>query len=193
MKNTFFVYIFLLFLAILLLTSCESTTSDTSTTSDIEADQDTVVVGETDKAVAEPVDLILLVYMDNRMQYYMGEMAQQQASSEAVRNYADLVMEQGNEIRVKLEDIAQATNTQMPEVMKAESKAVLDSMSQLPSDEFDKAYLRKAMHEYDENIERLNELISKGDNPMVEGAASDIIDIQQAHMERAAKVLEEIS
>jgi putative membrane protein len=195
MKKTIFVYIFNLFLVIFLLAACEPGTNNTSeAVEDIEVDQDTVLVEEGDEEVAATdVDLILLAFMNNRMQYMMGEIAREQASSEAVRDFAESIVTRDDETRWKLEDIAQATNADLPEMVGAKQRVKVDSISELPAEQFDQAYMEEVVFQYKENIDRLNELIDEADNPMIEGIAAEIIDIQQAHMERAAAVLEEIS
>jgi len=195
MKKTIFVYIFNLFLVIFLLSACEPSTNNTSeAVEDIDVDQDTVLVEEGDEELAATdVDLILLAFMNNRMQYMMGEIAQQQASSEAVRDYAASIVSGETEIRVKLEDMAQATNADLPEIVGAKQRIKVDSISELPAEQFDQAYMEEVVFQYKENIDRLNELIDEADNPMIEGLAAEIIDTQQAQLERATAVLEEMS
>jgi predicted outer membrane protein len=196
MRILFSRHIFSFILASLLFASCSGGTHEgtTDVAEDIDVDKDTVLLKEADEEIgADPADLILLAFMNNRMQYMMGEIAQQQASSEAVRDYAESIVTRDHETRQKLENIAQATDSDMPEAIGAEKRAVIDSIRQLPAERFDEAYMSRVIYEYRENIDRLNELIRDADNPMIEGTAAEIIDIQRDHMQRAARVMEEIS
>lgn len=196
MKTINSFYIFNLFLLIFGITACDTGTNqaDTEATEDINVDQDTVLVKEGDEEIgASDVDLILLAFMNNRMQYLMGEIAQQKAQSEAVRDFAESIVTGDEETRLKLEDMAQASNADLPEAIGATQRVKVDSIRELPEGEFEEAYMREVIYQYRENIDRLNELIDEADNPMIEGLAAEIIDIQQQHMERAEGVLQEIS
>ena len=196
MKMTKSLYIFTLVLLFFGLIACESgnSTGDKEVAEDIEVEQDTFLVEEGDEEIAaSDVDLVLLAYMNNRMQYLMGEVAQEKAESEAVRDYAESIVTRDDETRWKLEDMAKASNANLPEAIGAKQRVKLDSIRELPSEQFDEAYLQEVVYQYRENIDRLNELIREAENPMIEGLAAEIIDIQQEHMRRAENVLEEIS
>ena len=194
--NTKFIFHTTIYLvSFFLLAACDSNNgSGTEATADIDVDQDTILVEEGDEEVgASEADLLLLAYMNNRMQYRMGEIAQEKAENEAVVNFAESVITGDEETRLKLEDMAQAFNTDLPETMGATERVKVDSISELSAAEFEKAYLQETVYQYRENIDRLNELIDEADNPMTEGLAAEVLDIQEQHMERAAAVLEEIS
>jgi len=196
MKTTNSFYFLGLFLIILVSSGCDSSTQQAGSevANNIEVDQDTTLVKEGDEELAAtPTDLVLLAYMNNRMQYRMGEIAQEQAQSEAVRNYAESIITGDEETRLRIEDMAQASNANLPEIIGATERVQIDSIQQLSDDKFDQAYLQEAIRQYRENVDRLNELILEADNPMIEGLAAEIIDIQQQHMERAEGVLKEIS
>lgn len=196
MKMAKSLYIFTLFLLAFGLISCDTgtNTSNTEVAEEIEVEQDTFLVEEGDEEIAaSDVDLILLAFMNNRMQYLMGEIAREKASAEAVRDYAESIVTRDDETRWKIEDMAQATNADLPEAIGATQRVKVDSIRQLPAEQFDEAYMQEVVYQYRENIDRLNELIQEADNPMIEGLAAEIIDIQQGHMRRAAGVLEEIS
>jgi putative membrane protein len=196
MKTTKFFYFLGLFLIILVSSGCNSGTqqNDSGVADNLEVDQDTTLVKEGDEELAATaVDLVLLAYMNNRMQYRMGEIAQQQARSEAVRSYAESIITGDKETRRRIEDMAEASNANLPEVIGATERVKIDSIRQLSDDKFDQAYMQEAIKQYRENVGRLNELILEADNPMIEGLAAEIIDTQQQHMERAEGVLQEIS
>ena len=196
MKMTKALYIFPLFLLIFSLIACDtdSNTANTEVADEVEVEQDTFLVEEGDEEIAaSDVDLILLAFMNNRMQYLMGEIAREKATSEAVRDFAESIVTRDEETRLKLEDMAQASNANLPEAIGAKQRVKIDSIRELPAGEFEEAYMQEVVYQYRENIDRLNELIQEADNPMIEGLAAEIIDIQQGHMRRAASVLEEIS
>lgn len=196
MKKTIFIFIPYLIIGLFVLAACDAgtTNQESGAAEDITVDQDTVLVKEGDEELAATdVDLVLLAFMNNRMQYMMGEIAQEKAQSEAVRDYAESIVTGDEETRVRLEDMAAATNADLPEVIGVVHRAKVDSIRDLPAGSFEQAYLQEVVYQYRENIDRLNELIQEADNPMIEGSAAKIKDIQEQHMRRAQEVLQEIS
>lgn len=193
MKKVIFVYNFGLFLLIFTLGACDSGTRQQVSESSAKSADTVLVEGADDETAAEDVDLVLLAFMNNRLQYHMSDIASEKASSEEVKTFAETLMGVEEEARVKLEELAQVTNTNLPQAIGADQKVNLDSISNLEQQQFDKAYLTKVVNEYDENIDLLNELISKGDNPIVSGLVADIKDFHEEHMLKATSLLEELS
>ncbi len=195
MKKTIFIFIPYLMIGLFTLSACDSgTNQESDAAEDITVDQDTILVKEGDEELAATdVDLVLLAFMNNRMQYMMGIIAQEKAQTEAVRDYAESIVSGDEEIRVRLEDMAAATNADLPEVIGVVQRAKVDSIRELSGEEFEQAYLQEVIYQYRENIDRLNELIQEADNPMIEGLSAEIKDLQEQHMGHAQEVLQEIS
>ncbi|WPP52239.1 DUF4142 domain-containing protein [Catalinimonas niigatensis] len=194
MKKTIFVYIFSSFLVIFMLSACDNATNTNEASQAEEAQADSIIVEDADEEVAaEPVDLVLLAYMNNRLQYHMGALAINATNSESVRDLAQSIVDAEEEMRIKLEELAQATNTNLPEAIGVDQKMKIDSIDSLPQEQFDEAYVTKVIDEYKENTERLNELITKGDNPITAGVVADIKDMQEEQMRKAESLLEELS
>lgn len=194
MKKTIFVYIFSFFLLFFTISACDTATTTNEANQTAEADEDTVIVENADEEMAaEPVDLVLLAYMNNRLQYYMSELAMDSSDSEEVRQLAQSIVDAQEDMRVRLEELAQTTNTDLPEAIGVDQKMKLDSIDSLPQEQFNEAYLTEVINEYKENTERLNELISEGDNPITAGVVDDIKEIQDEQLRKAESLLEELS
>ncbi|MDF9795751.1 putative outer membrane protein [Catalinimonas alkaloidigena] len=195
MKKTIFVYIFSFFLLIFIISACDSSSTNETSDQTAESASDTVLVESADEEMAASgVDLVLLAFMNNRLQYYMSDLAAKKASAEEVRELAQSINNVEEDARVKLEELAQATETDLPEAIGAGQKMKIDSIDALPQEQFDQAYLTEVVEEYKENVERLNELIiEEEDNPIVAGLVADIKDYHEEQMEKAVSLLEELS
>ena len=191
MKLSFLSNLSYLFVSLIVLVACDSGTNQTA---EVDVEQDTVLVQSTpEEEVATGVDLLLLTYMNTRMQNQMGELARDKAGNQVVKSFAESAASSGTEAQVKIEDMAEALNTNLPTAIKATSVATIDSIGNLDDSTFDKAYIQTIVAQYEENISNMNELINEADNPIVEGLAADIIDLQEQDLQKAAEILEEIS
>lgn len=194
MKKTNLVYIFSFFLLIFLISACGSSSTNETSDQTAENTADTVLVESADEEIAaSEADLVLLAFMNNRLQYYMSDLAVNKANSEEVRELAQEIINAEEDARAKLEELAQVTETDLPEAIGADQKMKIDSIDSLPQEQFDAAYLTEVVEEYEENVDRLNELIEEGDNPIIAGLVAEIKNFHEEQMQRAESLLEELS
>lgn len=194
MKKTNLVYIFNFFLLIFLISACGSSSTNETSDQSATSNADTVLVERADEEMAaSEADLVLLAFMNNRLQYYMSDLAASKANSEEVRELAQAIINAEQDARAKLEELAQVTETDLPEAIGADQKMKIDSIDRLPQEQFDEAYLTEVVEEYRENVDRLNELIEEGDNPIIAGLVAEIKNFHEEQMQRAESLLEELS
>ncbi|WKN31818.1 DUF4142 domain-containing protein [Porifericola rhodea] len=195
MKKTIFVYIFNYILVIFLISACDTNKNGATSENTASTESDTILVeqGEEETEDADAVDLVLLTFMNNRLQYHMSEIAAEKASSTSVKELAEAIMKATEEVRVDIEQLAQTTNTDLPEAIGADQRMILDSIQNLSQSEFDKAYLAGVVAELEENTDRLNRMLEKDDNPITAGLAAEIKETQDEHQEKAEALLEELS
>ena len=156
-------------------------TTDAEVTVDTTADTQTV----TADAETSATDLILYAYMNNEMQAGMARAAQEKAASQSVKDLGQELVIGNKEIASKLNELAKAAQVQLPGGLEVEQQAVMDSVRQLSPDAFDQTFVEMLVKKQRDNVELLEELTAKADNPIVRGLADDMIDIQQTQIEEA--------
>lgn len=194
MKHYFLSLISLLIIA--LLAGCDSkntgeATSESDTT-DAKAtvDQTTGQVAENEDT--DMRDLVYFTFMNTQMQTILGNMAEQKASSSAVKSFGGDLAETNKQMAAQIEDLARAAKMRLPEGLQVEQQQKIDSIQKLPPQEFDKAFVTLVLEQQSENIELLEGLAASSDNAIIRGLAADIADAQQTQIERAEIVNEKM-
>ena len=176
----------------LILAGCDSSQQTAS-------EEDSVtVVGEEgmntdlDEETSTPSDRVLFAVMSTRMQTELSKLAEQKASSQALKDLSMAVADTNEMILSRIQDLAEATNTQIPDALNTEQQEVIDSLMQLQSPEFDQAYLDVLARDQQQLIDNLQELNAEAENPIMRGLVEDIVDMQQPQLERVQSMQDEM-
>lgn len=164
----------------------ENDTADTEVAVDRTTDQ---IHGETN---IEATDLIYFTFMNNQMQTVLGEVAEQKAASENVQRFGSDVVGENKQIAAKIEDLARAADIPRPGGLGVDQQQKVDSIQNLPPQEFDKAFIKLMLEQQERNVELLTELAQEGDNPIIRGLAADISESERDQIERAKIIKDEM-
>ena len=181
MKMTYSLAAALLFALGLLSCGGPSTTETTDAEVVVDSTADTQAV--TAESETSASDLVLYAYMNNEMQAGMARAAQEKAATQSIKDLGQELVLGNKEIAAKLNELAEAAQVELPGGLEVEQQATIDSVHQLSPDAFDEEFIRMLVKKQEDNIDLLEDLAAKADNPIMRGLADDIIDIQQTQME----------
>nr|WKN34288.1 DUF4142 domain-containing protein [Tunicatimonas sp. TK19036] len=178
----------------LLLSSCDSSQQSAS-----ENNQDSVVVAgeqgtnnDLEDDTSSAADRVMFAVMSTRMQTEISRIAEQKASSQALKDLSRAVIDTNEMIIARIQDLAEATETQIPDALNTDQQEVIDSLQQLQPQEFDKAYLEVLARDQRQLIDNLQQLNADAENPITRGLVEDIADMQQPQLERIQSMQDEI-
>lgn len=178
----------------LLLSSCDSSQQSAS-----ENNQDSVVVAgeqgtnnDMEDDTSSAADRVMFAVMSTRMQTEISRIAEQKASSQALKDLSRAVIDTNEMIIARIQDLAEATETQIPDALNTDQQEVIDSLQQLQPQEFDKAYLEVLARDQRQLIDNLQQLNADAENPITRGLVEDIVDMQQPQLERIQSMQDEI-
>ncbi len=193
MKNTFLSLSVLASLA-LWISGCNSSNSST----DQEArNDDTITVDQTTEQVIDdqtlkPIDMVYYVYMNNYMQTTLGNIAEQKAASEKVKDLGKNITEENTQIMSQIEDLAKASDVELPQGLEVEDQQRLDSLTALSGQQFDLAYVNMVIEQKNKSIELMQDMALNAENPIVSGLVDDIIATEREQIQRAETVQQEM-
>lgn len=167
------------------LLSCGGTGSTETTDAEITVDSTADTQPVTAESEISAGDLVLYAYMNNELQAGMARAAQERAATQSIKDLGQELVIGNKEIASKLDELAEVAQVQLPGGLEVEQQATIDSVHQLSPDAFDEAFIRMLVKKQKDNIDLLEDLVAKADNPIVRGLADDIIDIQQTQIEEA--------
>jgi putative membrane protein len=106
-------------------------------------------VGEPSGSMVAPVDekFMMEAARDGMLEVQLGQIAQQKASSQAVKDFGKRMEQDHTQANKELADIAKARNVSLPTDLGNEKKTV-DRLSSRTGAEFDKDYMRSAVSQH---------------------------------------------
>lgn len=175
----------------LLLGACNTTpeTATEETTETVVTENSTM---EVDEETTSEADIVLFTAMTNRLQTQLSDMAQEKAPSTAIQELGKEIEQTNNQIMVKIQDLAEALQAELPGTLSVDQEAVYDSLQELSPEEFETAYVRVLQRDIQKNLENLEGLAAESDSEIIRGLAADIADLQQPQLETVEQVQQEM-
>ncbi len=177
-------YLFFTSICLLILSSCGGNQSaeESTTETEIIATQENADDPLTEDATSLQ-DRVLLAAMSFRMQNQLSRIAQRKAESPTIKQLGQSIVDSNEQTLSMLTNLAEATETQVPESLSPIQQKVIDSLDQLSGSEFEKAYLQALVEDQRQNIDNLQSLNTEVDNPIVRDVSSGLVDIQEPQFE----------
>ena len=186
-------FLSLFFAGTMLMTACGSPSSETASdaeTTETVATENTEM--EMESEATSGADMVLFTAMTNRLQTQLSEMAQEKAPSPAVQELGTEIEQANNEIMVKIQELADALQAELPGTLSVDQQAIYDSLQELSPEEFQTAYVQVLQRDIQKNLENLEGLAAESDSEIVRGLAADIADLQQPQLETVEEVQQEM-
>ena len=113
----------------------------------------------------------------------LGRLAATRASSPAVRQFGQQMVEDHSKAGNELTQLAARKNIQLPTELKAEHKALMDKLSQLSGADFDKAYVDAMVDDHEHDAEEFQAQSNGGSDPDVKAFAAKTLPVIQHHLQ----------
>jgi len=118
----------------------------------------------------------------------LGELAQQKAQSEEVKEFARMMVEDHTQGNKQLMQVAQAANIPVPSEMKPSHRAVYEELSQLEGAEFERAYVYGQVADHQKMILKHRDAAAELQNPQLKQLAAQMLPKLQRHYQHAAQL-----
>ncbi len=186
-------YFFFTSICLFFLTSCGSSNQsaeESATETEVVATQENA--GDLTEDATSPQDRVLLAAMSFRMQDQLSRIAQRKAENPAIKQLGQSIVESNEQALSMLNNLAEATETQVPESLSPIQQKIIDSLDQLSGSEFDKAYLEALAKDQQQNIDNLQSLNTEIDNPIIRDVSTGLADIQEPQLEAVKEAQSEM-
>lgn len=187
-------YLFFTTLFLFILTSCGSgnqSAEESAAETEVVATQENADDPLTEDATSVQ-DRVLLAAMSFRMQDQLSRIAQRKAENSAIKQLGQSIVASNEQALSMLNNLAEATETQVPEALSPMQQKVVDSLDQLSGSEFEKAYLEALAKDQRQNIDNLQSINTEVDNPIVRDVSTGLVDIQEPQLEAVHEVQDEM-
>ncbi len=115
----------------------------------------------------------------------LGKLATEKGSSDAVKQYGQKLIDDHTKSNDELKQIASAENVNIPSSLDSKHQSRIDKLSKLSGPNFDKAFLKDAVKDHEQDISEFQNEAQGGSDPNVKQFASKNLPVLQEHLTAA--------
>ncbi|MBV8807653.1 MAG: DUF4142 domain-containing protein [Acidobacteriaceae bacterium] len=115
----------------------------------------------------------------------LGKLATEKGSSDAVKQYGQKLVDDHTKSNDELKQIASAENVNIPSSLDSKHQSRIDKLSKLSGPSFDKAFLKDAVKDHEQDISEFQNEAQGGSDPNVKQFASKNLPVLQEHLTAA--------
>jgi putative membrane protein len=119
----------------------------------------------------------------------LGKLAQANASSDAVKQFGQRMVDDHSKANDELKRIAADKGVTLPSGPDAKSQATKDRLSKLTGKEFDRAYMEDMVKDHREDVAEFKKEANSGKDSEVKGFASKTLPTLEEHLKLAEQTL----
>lgn len=125
------------------------------------------------------------------MEVQLGEMAQQNAMSQSVKNFGSMIVSDHGKANEELKTLASAKNITLPAAVGGDLKEHIDKLTQLKGSEFDQNYMDMMVDDHQDDVD-LFEKAADSDDQDVKAFASKTLPVLRMHLDSAKAINERL-
>ena len=165
----------------LTMVSCNETTKETETT---EIAKDANEEKFDDTKLEDDTEFAVEAANGGMMEVQLGQLAQTNASSAAVKQFAAMIVKDHGAANDELKSIAQAKNITLPAAINEDAKKMYDDLAAKKGADFDKAYVDMMVDDHKKDIDKFEEEAKDGKSPELKAFAAKVLPVLKAHKEK---------
>jgi putative membrane protein len=126
------------------------------------------------------------------MEVKLGELAQQQAASDDVKQFGQRMVEDHGKANDQLKQIAQDKAIDLPQELPADAQQKYDELKQESGDEFDQAYMDEMVSDHQKDVEEFQQYVETGQDPDLTSFAEQTLPTLEEHLQLAQQTQEQV-
>lgn len=124
----------------------------------------------------------------NMAEIQEGQLALQKSQNEQVKQLAQKLIDDHTQANDKLKEIAASKNVTLPTDVSAKQKAMMEKLSGLSGDKFDKEFIKEQISGHEKAISMFKKQADKGADADAKAYASSNLPALQSHLEMARSI-----
>lgn len=140
----------------------------------------------------EGSDFVKEAVKGSMLEVELGEIAQQKASSQAVKDFGQRMVTDHGEANAELKALATEMNIDIPTSLPDDAQEDIDKLSQLSGQEFDKEYMSMMVEEHNKDVKAFEDASEKVENAAIRNFASATLSILKEHQQMADSINQQL-
>jgi putative membrane protein len=149
--------------------------------------------GEQQQLAQEDMEFATEAAQGGLKEVQLGELAQQQAASDAVKEFGQRMVTDHGKANDQLKQIAQQKGIELPQELPTDAQQLHDELAQKSGEEFDRAYMDEMVKDHEEDVEKFRQYTENGQDPDLTGFAKETLPVLEEHLQLAQKTHEQIT
>jgi putative membrane protein len=190
MKKKFF---FPLVIAAAMISCNDNTTSTTTTDTTTTAKPDTLATPATPAASTAPLDtmdqeFIRKAAMGGKMEVQLGNLAQQNAVNDRVKNFGNMMVTDHSQANNELTQFAQSRNMMLSDSMDKKMQDHITSMEKMKGKAFDKHYMDMMVNDHKKDIAEFEKASTSAHDADLKAWAAKTLPVLKKHLDSAQAI-----
>ena len=123
----------------------------------------------------------------------LGELAQEKASSDAVKQFGKRMVEDHTKANDELKQAASKEGFTLPTDLDPKDEATYDSLAKLSGDAFDRAYAKDMVKDHQQDIVEFRREANTGKRDAIKSFAAETLPTLQEHLKEARQMGQKVS
>ena len=115
----------------------------------------------------------------------LGKLATQKASSDAVKQFGQKMIDDHTKANDELKEVAQKDSLDLPQTLDSKHQAKVDKLSKLSGPAFDKAYAKDMVKDHEKDVSEFKNEAQNGTDPNIKQFASSTLPTLEQHLSMA--------
>ena len=141
----------------------------------------------------EDLDFATKAAQGGLMEVRLGELAQQQAASDEVKQFGQRMVEDHGQANEQLRQIAEGKGIKLPEEMPKDGQQLHDELQQKSGAQFDQAYMDEMVSDHQKDVEEFQQYAETGQDPDLRSFAEETLPILEQHRRLARQTQEQVT
>jgi putative membrane protein len=118
----------------------------------------------------------------------LGKLAVQKASSDAVKQFAQKMIDDHSKANDELKAIAAKENITVPDSLDSKHQSKVEKLSKLSGADFDRAYIKEELKDHQQDVRDFQQEAKSGSDPDVKSFASKTLPTLEDHLNTAKEL-----
>jgi putative membrane protein len=143
----------------------------------------------TDQATA---DFMMKAAIGGMMEVQLGEIAQRNAASQAVKDFGTRMVTDHSKANEELKALANARNVKLPAMVEGEHREEVNDIGKKSGVEFDKAYMNMMVDDHKKDVDEFENAANNLKDEGIKAFAAKTLPILKSHLEAAKNVQQQL-
>ncbi|MCU1294576.1 MAG: outer membrane protein [Bryobacterales bacterium] len=112
----------------------------------------------------------------------LGRIASQKASSDAVKQFGQKMVDDHTKANDELKQVASQSNLTLPTTLDKKHQSMVAKMSAMSGPDFDKAYVKDMVKDHEKDVKEFQNEADKGTDPNLKQFATKTLPVLQGHL-----------